>query len=112
MAAAKDPNYTPEQEAVIRAASEAGTLNLDAAKRIGAEIGKSPRSVIAKIVRMGLPYASKEPTTKDGQPVVSKANLVERIGEVVSGNLDGLEKAPKPALQALAAFVARSAEAE
>jgi hypothetical protein len=72
-------------------------------------MGKSSRSIIAKVIRMGLPYERKQPTTKTGEPVTNKAKLVAEIGAVVAGNLDGLEKAPKPALVALRNFVAASA---
>jgi hypothetical protein len=74
-------------------------------------MGKTARSLIAKIVRMDVGYARQTPTTKTGDPVISKAKLVEQIAEVVDGNLDGLDKAPKPALHALAAF-ARSVNAD
>lgn len=102
----KTPNYTEAQENAIRARAEAGPLNAAAAAELAEAMGKSPRSVIAKIVRMGLPYATKQPTTKTGEPVTKKDALVSQIAAVVEGNLDGLEKAPKPALYALARFVA------
>ena len=108
MKAVKDPNYSEAQEATIRAAAAEGPLNLDRAKALGEQIGKSTRSVIAKIGRMGLAYETKQPTTKTGDPVTSKAKLVEQISAVVAGNLTGLEKAPKPALHALARFAAAS----
>lgn len=99
----KAPNYTEAQETRIR---EMAPLNADKAAELGAEMGKSARSVIAKAIRMGVAYDRKQPTTKTGEPVTSKAKLVEEIGAVVAGNLEGLEKAPKPALHALARFVA------
>lgn len=104
MAKEKVPNFSPSQEQRLRDAAAEGPLNLARATALGAEFGKSPRSVIAKIVRMGLPYAQKQRVTKSGDPVISKAKLVEQIGAVISGNLEGLDKAPKPALQALARF--------
>lgn len=107
MAKAKEPNYTAAQEQRIReAADQHGKLNASIAAGLADEMGKSARSVIAKITRMALPYATKEPTTKNGDPVVKKGDLVARIGEVVEGNLEGLDKAPKAALHALARFVA------
>lgn len=106
MAKAKEPNYTAAQELRIREASEDGPLNATVAAELAEEFGKSPRSVIAKITRMALPYATKTRVTKTGEPIVSKTKLVEQISAVVEGNLEGLEKAPKPALQALARFVA------
>lgn len=54
---------------------------------------------------MNLDYQRKEPTTKNGEPIVKKSDLVSEIAGVVSGNLDGLEKAPKPALVAIAAHL-------
>jgi len=105
----KTPNFTETQEARIReVASEQsdGKLNGALAAQLADEFGKSSRSVIAKITRMGVPYATKAPVTKTGEPVRSKEKIVAEIGAVVSGNLEGLEKAPKEALKAVAAFVA------
>lgn len=79
-------------------------MTADIAVTLAAEFGKTPRSVIAKAVRLEV-YKSKEPTTKNGEPIEKKEDLVAAIGEVVSGNLDGLEKAPKPALVAIRNFV-------
>lgn len=95
------PNYSPADEAAITAASQDGVLNADVAATLGVALGKSTRSVIAKIVRMGLPYATKAPVTKSGEPVTKKETLVSEIAAIVGSNLDGLEKAPKPALYAL-----------
>jgi hypothetical protein len=102
----KAPNFTETQEARIR---DTAPHNAESAALLADEFGKSPRSVIAKIVRMGVEYARKQPTTKTGDPVISKAKLVEQISAVVEGNLDGLDKAPKPALVALARFATASA---
>jgi hypothetical protein len=95
--------YSAAQEATIRAAAAAGPLNQDVANRLAAEFGEgfSGKSVIAKINRMGLPYVRKVAVTKTGDKVESKATICAEIAELVSGNLDGLDKAPKPALQAL-----------
>lgn len=108
MSKEKVPNFSAAQEQRIRDAADEGTLNADVAATLATEFGKTSRSVIAKIVRMGLPYATKQRTTKSGDPIVSKAKLVEQIGAVVAGNLEGLDKAPKPALQALARFASAS----
>ena len=99
----KTPNFTEAQEAAIR---EAAPLNLAIATALAAEMGKTARSVIAKAVRMGVEYHSKQPTTKSGEPVRSKTKLVEDISAIVAGNLEGLEKAPKAALQALVRHLA------
>lgn len=100
MTVEKTPNYTPAQEARLRKAAETnGTLNLALATELADEFGKKVRSVIAKINRMELPYARKVAVTKTGAPVESKAKIVAEIGTMVEGNLDGLEKASKTALQ-------------
>lgn len=95
----KTPNYTPEQEARIRERADEGSLNLAVATELATEFGKTPRSVIAKITRMGLAYQRKQPQTKTGEPVVRKADLVAEIAKLVDGNVEGLEKASKDALK-------------
>lgn len=104
--AKKAANYTEAQEQRIRdlAAENGGLLNAASAETLATEFGKTPRSVIAKAVRMEL-YKSKEPTTKSGEPIEHKDDLVAEIGRVVEGNLAGLEKAPKAALVAIRNFV-------
>lgn len=104
MATVKAPNFTPAQEQRIRDFAAENGANVASATVLSAEMGKSPRSLIAKMVRMELGYVSKQPTTKSGDPVTSKTDLVASIATIVSGNLDGLEKAPKAALHALARF--------
>lgn len=100
----KQPNFTAAQEQAIR---DAAPLNLEKATALGAQFGKKPRSIIAKAVRMNVIYQKKVATTKTGDPVIRKENLVSRISEYLpeGANVDGLEKASKPALVAvLAAF--------
>jgi hypothetical protein len=106
------PNYSEAQESRIRelASENDGRLNAELAASLAEEFGKTSRSVIAKIIRMNVAYDRKESTTKTGEPVTSKAKLVEQIGAVVAGNLDGLDKAPKAALRALADWASRSAQ--
>ena len=93
--------YTPAMEARIR--EEATPLDQAKAEALAVEFGSgfTGKSVVAKAIRMGVPYARKQPTTKTGAPVERKEGLVAEIAQVVSGNLDGLEKAPKAALQAI-----------
>ncbi len=104
MATEKTPNYTPAQEDRIRAFMADNGANKASAELLAVELGKSLRSVIAKAVRMEIGYAKATPTTKSGDPVVSKADLVADISAIVDGNLTGLENAPKAALFALRAF--------
>lgn len=117
-------NYTPAQEAIIReemAKGPDGRGTLAIAKALGGDPDKGLagdprmvnsegkdrgyRSIVAKVNRMGLPYARKEKTSKDGSPITKKDDLVKRIAAIVSGNLDGLDNAPKPALLAIAAYL-------
>lgn len=97
--------YSAAQEQRIR---DFGPLNQAAAETLAAEFGAgfTSRSVIAKINRMGLPYEKKGKVTKSGEPVEHKDDLVKEIAAQVKGNLEGLEKAPKPALQAIRDFLA------
>jgi hypothetical protein len=107
----KQVNYTEAQEAMIREAAADGPLNLEKATALASAMGKKPRSIIAKAVRMDLPYAKRVPTTKTGEPITRKETLVEKIAEYVAGDLSGLEKASKPALQnVLAALALANAE--
>ena len=111
---AKTPNYTVAQENLILAAADAGTLNLAAAETLAANPAmndadgnpRKARSIVAKINRMGLPYERKVAVSKSGEPVEDKADIVARIAVKVAGNLDGLDKAPKAALVAIAKAVA------
>ena len=98
MATEKTPNYSPSQEARMR---EFETIDNTVATLLATEFGKSPASVRAKAVRMGLNYVRKAPVTKSGAPVERKEAIVAEIASLVSGNLEGLDKAPKAALQAL-----------
>lgn len=92
--------YSPAQEQAIR---DAAPLNQAKATELAAQFGSkfTARSVIAKAVRMGVEYERKAAVTKTGAPVESKEKIVGQIAELVGATLDGLEKAPKPALQAL-----------
>lgn len=99
---AKAANYTPEMISVIRGYS---TFDGVVAAEIAEKIGKSPRSVIAKIRSMGLPYAVKRPLRKDGQPRgVRKSDLVAAIAKALAADVEelaGLEKATRSALDTL-----------
>ena len=107
----KASTFTAAQEAMIIAASP---LNLESATLLAAhpEMSKadgsprSYRSVVAKARTLeGVTYARKAVTTKTGEPVEKKLNIVAEIAKIVEANLDGLEVAPKGALQAIRDFV-------
>lgn len=102
----KSVNYTPEMEQAIRAASP---LNIAKARGLATELGKKPRSVIAKAISMGLVYEAAKPARKNGTPVVRKADLVSAIEKALSsgdGSLAGLEKATASALDMLLSEIA------
>lgn len=102
----KTPNYTEAQEAFIRnfiGTGEGGKLTLADATTIAAATEmrdadgneRKPRSIVAKINRMGLPYAKKVATRKDGSAVASKAKLVEEIAALAGVTFEGLDKAAR-----------------
>lgn len=97
------PNYTAAQEAAIQDAftAKGAALNYADAQALGERMGKNPKSVTAKIVRMGVPYAKATPVTKTGATVVRKRDIVAEIQNLCPGNLAGLEDAPKAALEAI-----------
>lgn len=92
--------YNAAQEKAIQ---EAAPLNQAKAEALAASFGAgfTGKSVIAKAIRMGVAYERKVATTKTGGKIENKADLVAEIGKLVEGNLNGLDKAPKPALQAI-----------
>jgi hypothetical protein len=68
--------------------------------KISSRIGKSPRSVIAKLSSEGA-YKSKPRTTKTGDPIVKKEDLVKEIGEWFGIEVPTLVKTSKLELIAL-----------
>lgn len=98
--------YTAAMEAAIRAEP---VLNADVAARLASEFGSkfTARGVIAKISRMpDVTYTRKAKVTKSGGVVEQKEDIVSEIASFVGATLDGLDKAPKPVLQALRDFLA------
>ena len=65
------------------------------------ELGKSTKSIIAKLVSLGV-YKKAERTTKTGAKIVSKAELVSQIESHYGFELPSLVKATKNDLQTLA----------
>jgi hypothetical protein len=95
------PKYTTQHEATISAQP---VLNAEVAAALATEFGFTARSVIAKIGRMPVEkarYANKAKQTKSGDPVEQKEAIVAQIETFTGLQLTGLEKAPKPVLQAL-----------
>lgn len=93
----KAVNYTPEQTAKMVADYTAG-ITVEA---IATELGKTVRSVVAKLSREKV-YKAKEYKTKTGETVVKKDELADKMAEVfglTEAEADSLTKANKTALK-------------
>ena len=101
--AEKAVNYTPEQTAQVVADYLAGVT----VESIAENLGKSVRSIVAKLSREGV-YQKKEYTTKTGEAPVKKDEHADAIGKALNlseGDTDSLAKANKRALAAIAEFI-------
>ena len=65
---------------------------------LAARLNKTPRSVIAKLSALGV-YQKAERVTKRGEPVVMKAELVEKVQNAIGRELPSLNKMTKVDLQ-------------
>ncbi len=93
----KTANYTPEQVQQMLDGYSKGVP----VESIAATLGKSVRSVVAKLSREGV-YKKKEYVTKTGETVISKEELCDKIGvlcELTEPETSSLTKANKTALQ-------------
>ena len=108
MATAKTVNYTPEQtKAILDAYSEGNGLTVEA---IAEKMGKSVRSITAKLSREGV-YKKKEYKTKNGEAVVKKDAHADAIGAILGlpeNDIESLTKANKSALRAIFEALANS----
>lgn len=112
MSTSKAQTYTEDQ--VSKMVSDYSAADTDQARAevvdsLAEEFGKSVASIRSKLVREGV-YVKKERTTKTGQPVVSKAELVQHIADAMGEDvevIESLEKATKVTLQKVLAAVAR-----
>jgi len=94
--AEKTVNYTPEQTATMLEAYAAGTT----VEAIAESLGKTVRSVVAKLSREGV-YRKKEYVSKTGERPVRKDETADKIGTIAGlsdGEIDSLTKANKTAL--------------
>lgn len=113
MTTAKTVNYTPEQEATIidmAASAEGGKLTSADAEKLAEQFGKTLKSVVAKLSRMGV-YQKKEYVTKNGELVVKKDTHAEAIGAILrltEAEVDSLCKANKSALRKIFDALANS----
>lgn len=100
---AKTVNYTPEQTAKMVADYQAGVTT----EAIAEALGKSVRSIVAKLSREGV-YKRKEYKTKTGEAVVKKDAWADYIGEALGlteADTESLTKANKTALAKIADFI-------
>ena len=100
---AKTVNYTPEQTLSMVADYKAGLT----AEAIAEKMGKSLRSVVAKLSREKV-YVAKTYATKTGEAVVKKDTVADYIGGALGlseSDTESLTKANKVALKAIADFI-------
>ena len=106
MATEKAVNYTAEQTAQIVADYKAGVTT----EKIAETLGKSVRSIVAKLSREGV-YQKKEYKTKNGEAVQKKDTLADSIGlvlQMTESEIESLTKANKTALAKIMAALANS----
>lgn len=92
-------NYTDEMVQAMVADYTAAPTRVTVEK-LADEFGKSARSIIAKLSREGV-YQPQARTTKSGEPIVRKEEIVAEIEATVGGKFPSLVKATKSDLQAL-----------
>jgi response regulator RpfG family c-di-GMP phosphodiesterase len=100
---AKTVNYTPEQTLGMVADYQAGLT----VEQIAQNLGKSVRSVVAKLSREKV-YIAKTYATKTGEAVIKKDTVADYIGEQLGlseSDTESLTKANKVALKAIADFI-------
>lgn len=100
---AKTVNYTPEQTAQMIADYQSGVT----VESIATTLGKSVRSVVAKLSREKV-YVAKTYTTKTGETVVKKDEFADFIAQALGlteADADSLTKANKTALAKIAEFI-------
>lgn len=100
---AKVVNYTAEQTAKMVADYAEGVT----VEAIAEALGKTVRSVVAKLSREGV-YKKKTYTTKTGEAVVKKDAWADYIGQALGmteADTESLTKANKTALAKIADFI-------
>jgi hypothetical protein len=106
MASEKTVNYTVEQTTRVIADYTSGV----SVESIALAMGKSVRSIVAKLSREGV-YQKKEYKTKTGEPVVKKDAHADAIGAILrlpENDVESLTKANKSALKAIFEALANS----
>jgi flagellar biosynthesis/type III secretory pathway ATPase len=101
---AKAVNYTAEQTAaMVQQYTAAPTAETVAS--MAEAMGKSVRSIVAKLTREGV-YKKKEYTTKKGEAPVTKEELASKLTELCGlseAEADSMAKANKTGLQKIIA---------
>lgn len=102
----KAVNYTPEQTAQMVLDYSNGTT----VEAIAETLGKTVRSVVAKLSREGV-YKAKTYVSKTGAPVVKKDAHADAIGAILKmteSEIESLTKANKTALEKIFSALANS----
>ena len=102
----KTVNYTPEQTEKMVADYSAGVT----VEAIALEMGKTVRSIVAKLSREKV-YKAKEYKTKTGEKVQKKDETADAIGAVLKmteAEIESLTKANKTALVKIFTALANS----
>lgn len=96
----KTPNYTPEQVQELVTKYQAGVQ----VEQIAMELGKSVRSIVAKLSREGV----YQPKTKASSAArVTKASMVEQIAQLCGKTSEVMESLEKANQDVLAILVER-----
>lgn len=99
----KAVNYTAEQTTKMVADYQAGVT----VETIANELGKTVRSIVAKLSREKV-YIAKTYVSKTGEAVIKKDYVADYIGEALGlteADTESLTKANKNALKAIADFI-------
>ena len=90
-------SLSPYTEAQVKALKGSGKIGLQTAKKFATDWKKTPKSVIAKAVSLGIYQAEVRAKRATAKP--RKADIVASIAKATQAEkLDGLEKAPMSAL--------------
>ena len=92
-------NYTDEMVSEMTTQYTANPTR-ETVDALAKDMGKTVRSIIAKLSREGV-YVAQPRTTKSGEPVISKSELVAQINEHFGIELPTLVKAGKQDLAKL-----------
>lgn len=95
-------SYTPEEtEYVVKIYKENPTR--ETVEALATKLERSTKSIIGKLSREGV-YRKSEYLTKTGEKPVTKLELITEVEDILqleTGELEGMEKTPKPILKRL-----------